>query len=57
MTTDLIIIHVLFIGACVGCSWYWGRKDGAQRVLQMLINDGIITASDLDRYTDTDEEY
>ena len=50
-------MHVLFIGACVGCSWYWGRKDGAQRVLQMLINDGIITASDLDRYTDTDEEY
>ena len=57
MSTDLIIIHVLFIGACVGCSWYWGRKDGAQRVLQMLINDVIITASDLDRYTDTDEEY
>ena len=57
MSTDLIIIHVLFVGACVGCSWYWGRKDGAQRVLQMLINDGIITASDLDRYTDTDEEY
>ena len=56
MTIDLIVIHVIFIAACVGCSWYWGRKEGAQRVLQMLIDDGIITTRDLDIYApDTDD--
>ena len=50
MTIDLIIIHVVFIATCVGCSWYWGRKEGAQRVLQMLIDDQVITPRDLERY-------
>ena len=56
MTTDLILIHILFIAACVGCSWYWGRKEGAQKVLQMLIDDRVITAEDLERYTVTDDQ-
>ena len=55
MTIDLIIIHVLFISACVGCSWYWGRKEGAQKVLQMLIDDRVITAQDLERYITDDQ--
>ena len=50
MTADLIIIHVVFILACVGTSWYRGRKEGAQRVLQMLIDDNVITPRDLERY-------
>ena len=50
MTTDLIIVHMLFIGTCVGCSWYWGRKEGAQQVLEMLIRDEVIKPRDLDRY-------
>lgn len=53
--TDLLIIHILFITACVGCSWYWGRKEGAQKVLQMLIDDKVITAEDLERYIITDD--
>ena len=56
MTIDLIIIHVVFIATCVGCSWYWGRKEGAQKVLQMLIDDRVITAEDLERYTVTDDQ-
>ena len=54
--TDLLLIHIIFIAARVGCSWYWGRKEGAQKVLQMLIDDRVITAEDLERYTITDDQ-
>ena len=55
MTIDLIIIHVVFISACVGCSWYWGRKEGATHILTMLINDNVITPRDLERYVPDEE--
>ena len=55
MTAELIIVHIMFITACVGCSWYWGRKEGAQRVLTMLIDDNIITPRDLERYVPDEE--
>ena len=55
MTIDLIIIHVVFIAACVGCSCYWGRKEGAHRVLTMLLDDNIITPRDLERYVPDEE--
>ena len=56
MTAELIIVHIMFITACVGCSWYWGRKEGATRVLEMLINDKVITTHDLKRYSPKEQE-
>ena len=56
MSDELIIIHVLFVSACVYCSIYWGRKQGAKLILQMLLNDNIISERDLERYVPDEEK-
>lgn len=56
MSDELIIIHILFVTACVYCSMYWGRKQGAKRILQMLLDDNIISERDLQRYVPDEEQ-
>ena len=51
MDTELLIIHMLFITACVASSWYMGRKEGASKALSMLLQDEVITVKDLQRYS------
>tara|TARA_Y100000593_G_scaffold94702_1_gene195232 strand:+ start:14557 stop:14670 length:114 start_codon:yes stop_codon:yes gene_type:complete len=35
---------------------YWGRKQGAKRILQMLLDDNIISERDLQRYVPDEEQ-
>ena len=56
MSNELIIIHVLFVSACVYCSMYWGRKQGAKIILQMLLDDNIISERGLERYVPDKEK-
>ena len=56
MSDELIILHILFISACVYCSIYWGRKQGAKLILQMLLDDNIISERDLEKYVPDEEK-
>jgi hypothetical protein len=51
MDTELMIIHIVFISACVVSSWYMGRKEGASKAVTMLLQDEVITIKDLQRYS------
>jgi|ETNmetMinimDraft_29_1059903.scaffolds.fasta_scaffold79463_2 hypothetical protein len=53
--TDLYIIHIVFVIACVYCSHYWGHKAGVKRILDILLRDKVISERDLYRYVPEDE--
>tara|TARA_B100002019_G_C21268287_1_gene600666 strand:- start:1120 stop:1287 length:168 start_codon:yes stop_codon:yes gene_type:complete len=47
MSADLMILHVLFILACAGGSWFFGWNQGKRDVINMFIDDGITTSEEL----------
>ena len=51
MSTDLIIIHAIFICACVYFSFRAGEKNGRVEMIEDMIDRGLITTEDLiDKY-------
>ena len=47
MTIDLIIVHILFISACVYFSYTNGAKAGRSEMVEDLIDRKLITESQL----------
>ena len=51
MSTELILIHVVFIAACVYFSYRSGEKTGRVEMIEDLIDRDLITTEDLiDKY-------
>ena len=44
---ELYIIHLVFISACVGFSWYAGMKYGRGQMLEDLMDYEFFTLKDL----------
>ena len=44
---ELYIIHLVFISACVGGSWYAGMKYGRGQMLEDLMDYELFTLKDL----------
>lgn len=54
MTADLILIHVVFILACAGGSWFAGWKQGKRDIINMFIDDDLVTVEQLEnKYSDS----
>lgn len=50
---ELYIIHIVFITACVGSSFYAGftkgEKSGSQATVELFLNDKLITLDDINK--------
>ena len=44
---ELYVIHLVFISACVGSSWYAGMKYGRGQMLEDLMDYELFTLKDL----------
>jgi hypothetical protein len=47
MSTELIIIHLVFIIALVGSVWYQGFKAGRKSMVEQFMDDKLFTPLDL----------
>jgi len=54
MTSDLILLHAIFILACAGGSWFAGWKQGKRDIINMFIDDDLVTVEQLEKkYSDS----
>lgn len=55
MTLELILLHIFFILACAGGSFFYGWLNGKKDVINMFIDDELVTVEQLKKkYVDSE---
>lgn len=49
MSTDLIIVHIVFIVACVYFAYRSGLNNGGNDVVEALLDRGLLSHEDLEK--------